>query len=118
MLDHHLGGRDISEGAGGLVASARGFVRFVRPLWSGRVLTRSSLAAFYRVWQPHAWLPRKRLVSAYAGANACGFNAALVVGDRGVTVLAVLTNANGFRQRRAEDVATRIGPLVFPRGRS
>jgi len=100
------------KGAGGVVASARDLVGWTRRLWSGRVLDRTTVRTYYEILAEPEQLPRgNRFVVGYAGANDYGFNSVVVEGHRARDAVVVLTNADGSR---AEKLAKRIVPLVFP----
>jgi CubicO group peptidase (beta-lactamase class C family) len=100
------------KGAGGVAASARDLVNWTRRLWSGRVLNRTSVRTFYEILAQPDRLPRgNEWVLGYGGANDYGFNSVVVEGDAAGRVVVVLTNAGGTR---AERLADRIDPLVFP----
>ena len=100
------------KGAGGVVASARDLVNWTRRLWSGRVLDRKTVRTFYEILAQPDRLPRgNEFVIGYGGANDYGFNSVVVEGDRARRVAVVLTNSGG---NRAERLADRIDPLVFP----
>ena len=101
------------QGAGGVAASARDLVTWTRRLWRGRVLTRPSVRTLYEILAQPERLPRgTRFVLGYGGANDYGFNSAVVEGDRARDAIFVLTNAD---RNRAERLARRIAPLVWPR---
>jgi CubicO group peptidase (beta-lactamase class C family) len=100
------------KGAGGVVASARDLRNWMRQLWSGSVLDRSTVRTFYEILaQPEQLPPGNRFVLGYAGANDYGFNSVVVEGDRARDTVVVLSNAD---KNRAERLARRIEPLVFP----
>ena len=62
--------------------------------------------------EPERLPQRAGFVLGYAGANDYGFNSAVAEGHRGRRVVIALTNAGG---NRAERLALRIAPLLFPR---
>jgi CubicO group peptidase (beta-lactamase class C family) len=100
------------KGAGGVVASARDLRNWTRRLWGGRVLSPKTVRSFYEILAaPERLPPGNGFVIAYAGANDYGFNSAVVEGDRARRVVIALTNAD---RNRAERLADRIAPLVFP----
>jgi CubicO group peptidase (beta-lactamase class C family) len=100
------------KGAGGVVASARDLLHWTRRLWSGRVLEPKTVRTFYEILAQPDRLPRgNEFVIGYAGANDYGFNSVVVEGDRAGSVVVALCNSGGIR---AERLATRIEPLVFP----
>jgi CubicO group peptidase (beta-lactamase class C family) len=100
------------KGAGGVVASARDLVKWTRRLWNGRVLERRSVRTFYEILAQPDRLPQGHdFVLAYSGANDYGFNSVVVEGNRARDAVIVLTNAD---RNRAERLASRIEPLVFP----
>jgi CubicO group peptidase (beta-lactamase class C family) len=100
------------KGAGGVVASARDLVNWTRRLWSGRVLDRKTVRTFYEILAEPERMPRgNRFVLGYGGANDYGFNSVVVEGNRARDAVIVLTNAD---KNRAERLADRIAPLVFP----
>jgi CubicO group peptidase (beta-lactamase class C family) len=100
------------KGAGGVVASARDLRNWTRRLWSGRVLDRRTVRTFYEILAEPERLPRgDGFVIGYAGANDYGFNSAVVESDRARRAVIALTNAD---RNRAERLADRIAPLVFP----
>jgi CubicO group peptidase (beta-lactamase class C family) len=100
------------KGAGGVAASARDLVNWTRRLWSGRVLDRTTVRTFYEILAQPDRLPRgNEFVLGYGGANDYGFNSVVVEGDGARRVVVVLTNTGGIR---AERLADRIDPLVFP----
>ena len=101
------------KGAGGAVGSARDLRAWTRRLWSGRVLEPQTVRTFYEILAEPERLPRGNgFVLGYAGANDYGFNSAVAEGRRGRRVVIALTNAGG---NRAERLARRIAPLLFPR---
>ncbi len=70
------------------------------------------MRTFYEILAHPERLPRRNpFVLGYAGANDYGFNSVVVEGDRARDAIVVLTNAGG---NRAERLAKRIAPLVFP----
>jgi CubicO group peptidase (beta-lactamase class C family) len=100
------------KGAGGVAASARDLVSWTRRLWDGRVLARNTVRTFYEILaQPQRLPGGNEFVLGYAGANDYGFNSEVVEGNRARRVVVVLTNAG---KNRAEKLASRIVPLVFP----
>jgi CubicO group peptidase (beta-lactamase class C family) len=100
------------KGAGGVAASARDLVNWTGRLWSGRVLSRKTVRTFYEILAQPDRLPRGNgFVLGYGGANDYGFNSVVVEGDGARRAVVVLTNAGGIR---AERLADRIDPLVFP----
>jgi CubicO group peptidase (beta-lactamase class C family) len=100
------------KGAGGVVASARDLVNWTRRLWSGRVLDRKTVRTFYEILAQPERLPRgNRFVLGYGGANDYGFNSVVVEGERARDSVIVLTNVD---ENRAERLADRIAPHVFP----
>jgi CubicO group peptidase (beta-lactamase class C family) len=102
------------KGAGGGVASARDLISWTRRLWNGKVLNLKSVRTYYEILAEPEQLPRGNgFVVGYAGANDYGFNSAVVEGHRGRDAVVVLTNAGN---NRAEKLARRIAPLVFPYG--
>jgi CubicO group peptidase (beta-lactamase class C family) len=100
------------KGAGGVVASTRDLVDWTRRLWAGRVLERPTVRTFYEILaQPDRLPPGNDFVLGYGGANDYGFNSVVVEGSRARNLVVVLTNAD---RNRAERLAIRIAPLVFP----
>ena len=100
------------KGAGGVVASARDLARWTRRLWAGDVLSPSGVRTYYEILAAPAALPRgSGFVLGYAGGNDYGFDAVVVEGHRARDRVVVLANAG---RKRAEQLATRIAPLVFP----
>jgi CubicO group peptidase (beta-lactamase class C family) len=100
------------KGAGGVVASALDLVNWTRRLWGGMVLDRRTVRTFYEILAQPERLPRgNEFVLGYGGANDYGFNSVVVEADRARRVVVVLTNAGG---NRAERLANRLEPLVFP----
>jgi hypothetical protein len=76
------------------------------------VLERDTVRILYEILAQPDRLPRGTgFVIGYGGANDYGFNSVVVEGDRARRVAVVLTNADG---NRAERLASRIEPLVFP----
>ena len=99
-------------GAGGVAGSARDLRRWTRRLWAGRVLGRATVRTFYELLAAPSRLPAGNgFVLGYAGANDYGFNAVVVEGNRARRLVIVLGNAGGVR---AERLARRLAPLVFP----
>lgn len=77
-----------------------------------QALGRKTVRTFYEILAQPDRLPRgNSFVLGYASANDYGFNSVVVEGDRARRVVVVLTNAGGIR---AERLANRIDPLVFP----
>jgi CubicO group peptidase (beta-lactamase class C family) len=100
------------KGAGGVVASARDLRHWTRRLWSGRVLDQRTVRTFYEILAEPERLPHgDGFVLGYAGANDYGFNSAVLEGNRARRVVIALTNAD---RNRAERLADRIEPLLFP----
>jgi CubicO group peptidase (beta-lactamase class C family) len=100
------------KGAGGAVASARDLATWTRRLWGGAVLKPGTVRTFYEILAQPDRLPRGNdFVIGYGGANDYGFNSVVVEADRARRLVVVLTNAD---RNRAERVARRIEPLVFP----
>jgi CubicO group peptidase (beta-lactamase class C family) len=100
------------KGAGGVVASTRDLVNWTRRLWGGSVLERPTVRTFYEILaQPDRLPPGNDFVLGYAGANDYGFNSVVVEANRARNLVVVLTNAD---KNRAERLANRIAPLVFP----
>jgi CubicO group peptidase (beta-lactamase class C family) len=100
------------KGAGGVAASARDLRNWTRRLWSGRVLDQRTVRTFYEILAQPERLPRgNRFVLGYGGANDYGFNSVVVEGNRARHAVVVLTNAGS---NRADRLAGRVAPLVFP----
>lgn len=100
------------QGAGGVVASARDLVSWTRRLWSGRVLPRSAVRTYYEILaQPDRFRTSHDFVLGYGGANDYGFNSVVLESNRARDLIVVLSNAG---TNRAERLANRIEPLVFP----
>jgi hypothetical protein len=76
------------------------------------VLRPKTVRTFYEILAaPERLPPGNGFVIGYAGANDYGFNSAVVEGDRARRQVIALTNAD---RTRAERIADRIAPLVFP----
>jgi CubicO group peptidase (beta-lactamase class C family) len=100
------------KGAGGVVGTARDLRNWTRRLGSGRVLDKKTVRTFYEILsEPERLPPGNGFVIGYAGANDYGFNSAVIEGDRARRVVIALTNTD---RNRAERIADRIAPLVFP----
>lgn len=79
------------------------------------MLDRASVRTFYEILAQPDPVPRGNgWVLGYGGANDFGFNSVVVESDGARRVVVVLTNAGGTR---AEKLADRIDPLVFPQRR-
>jgi CubicO group peptidase (beta-lactamase class C family) len=101
------------KGAGGVAGSARDLRSWTRRLWGGKVLPPATVRTYYEILAAPSRLPRgDGFVLGYAGANDYGFNSVVVEGHRGRRLVIVLTNAGG---NRAERLARRLAPLLFPR---
>jgi CubicO group peptidase (beta-lactamase class C family) len=100
-------------GAGGVAGSARDLRRWTRRLWRGKVLAPATVRTYYEILAAPSRLPRgDGFVLGYAGGNDYGFNSVVVEGHRGRRLVIVLANAGGDR---AERLARRLAPLLFPR---